>query len=108
MSTEIDTNQIVYLEGDCVVTHQGKEFAAGGAFVSPTHLIGYLAKNGILTNWHGAQIGTYRITSSWPIQSAISTMMHQVEARIGRTIYTGRSCGIGMIYRGKSKATNPQ
>jgi len=35
----------MYIEQDCTFTHEGKD--------------------GILTDWHGDQIGTYRIVSTW-------------------------------------------
>ena len=93
----------VYVERDCIVEHKGRRFEAGGSFVSPTQIIAYLSKDGVLTNWHGRQLGTYRIPSTWSIHSWISRTMHQVEAIVGGVTYTGRSCGVGMIYRGRLK-----
>lgn len=95
----------VYVERNCVVEHEGHRFEAGGAFVSPTHIIAYLSREGVLTDWHGRRLGTYRITSTWPIHSWISRTMHQVEAVVSGVTYTGRSCGVGMVYRGRRKRT---
>jgi len=104
MRSVVDLSTLPYVERECVVQHEGKTFEAGGAFVSPAYVIGYLADNGVLTSWHGKKIGTYHITSTWPIRSFMSTTISQVEATVNSVTYTGRSCGIGMIYRGKAKA----
>jgi len=96
----------VYVEKDCIFTFQGKDFEAGGAFVSPTHIVAYPAKDGILNDWHGHAIGTWRAVSSWklPLSAWISDRMYQIEATVNGTVYTGRGCGVNMLYRGKRKA----
>ena len=93
----------VYVEPDCVVEHEGHRFEAGGAVVTPDRIIAYLGKEGELQDWHGRQLGTYRITASWRIQSYITDTMHQVEAVVSGITYTGRSGGVGLIYRGRRK-----
>ena len=56
-----------------------------------TKLIGYLGGNGVMTDWHGEAIGTYRITASWATpRSWVSSRMHQ-------------SAGKGMEYTGREK-----
>lgn len=67
-------------------------------------IVAYLHRDGILTDWHGNKLGTYKVTASWRIHSWMSTHMYQVEARVDGITYTGRSLGVGMIYKGKRKA----
>lgn len=81
--------------------HDGRKFEAGGAVVTPEKIIAYLGKGGVLTDWRGNQIGTYRITSSWKTpRSFVSSSMNQVSARVSGRNYTGRSAGVGMIFKG--------
>jgi len=97
-----------WVEKDCVIEHNGRRFEAGGACLSDNQTIGYLGKNGILTDWHGNQIGTYRISATWNTPSSyVSSTMHQVEAIVNGVVYAGRSAGVGMLYRGKRKAKQP-
>jgi hypothetical protein len=103
MSATIELQDGAYVERGCVIQHEGRSFEAGGAFVSPAFIIAYLGKDSVLSDWHGRRLGTYRITSTWPIHSWISRTMHQVEATVAGVTYTGRSCGVGMIYRGRRK-----
>ena len=46
-----------YIETDCTFTHEGRTFEAGGAVVTPDHIIAYPGANGVLTDWHGSAIG---------------------------------------------------
>jgi hypothetical protein len=103
MNESVETHDGVYIERDCVIEHDGRRFESGGASVSRAFLIAYLGKNGVLSDWHGRRLGTYRITSTWRIHSWVSRTMHQVEAAVAGVTYTGRSCGVGMIYRGRRK-----
>lgn len=96
---------MAYVEADCTFTAQGRSFTAGGAFYDGQHIIGYLGKAGNLTNWHGETIGRYAIVSTWKTpRSCYSDRMHQVEARVDGVLYTGRSAGEGMIFKGRRKA----
>lgn len=102
-----------FIEDNCVFEHAGRKFEAAGAVVTETHIIAYLgkpdfegSKNGALVDWHGNEIGRYRITSTWRTQrSFFSSTMSAVQARLpdGRR-YLGRSAGEGMIFRGKRAA----
>lgn len=49
-----------------------------------------------LVDWHGTQIGTCFISSSWPVRSYIGTHMNQIYARVDGVDYTGRGFGEGM------------
>lgn len=90
-----------YIETDCTITHQGRQFSAGGAVVTDTHLIAYPVANGVLKDWHGNVLGTWRELSSWRIRSYISGRMYSIEARVNGVRYVGRGCGEGMILRAK-------
>lgn len=92
-----------YVEQNCTITHEGRSFTSGGAIVTDTHITAYLAKDGVLTDWHGNRIGSYRITSSWATpRSFVSSRMYQVRAFIGGRAYTGRSAGVGVVFNGKA------
>lgn len=93
------------VETGCVfVGPDGQKFEAGGAVVTPEIIIGYLGKDMTLTDWHGRVLGTYRIVSRWRTpNSFVSDHMYQVEATVDGRLYTGRSQGTDMIYKGKRK-----
>ena len=103
----MNTNSATYVEQDCTFEHEGQKFTAGGAFVTETHITAYLAKNGVLTDWHGNPIGSYRVTSSWPTpRSFVSSSMLQVVAHVDGNHYKGRSAGVGMVFNGKRSHSN--
>ena len=107
----------VYIETDCTVTHEGRTFEAGGAYVTPERICAYVGKveggRGFeghlgsepqyrtLTDWHGKRIGTIRLTSSWPIRSFLAPRMYQAYATVKGVTYTGRTMGEGMVFNGK-------
>ncbi len=94
-----------FVEGNCTIEHEGRSFTAGDAYLYEGHVVAYLGKDGVLTTWHGEAVGTYRVVKTWKIPGNIlSSTMSQVEAMIDGIVYTGRSCGEGMIYQGKRKA----
>ncbi len=92
------------------VLHEGKEFSAGGAMVTPTHIIAYPNipgdkpyQWGELTDWQGKAIGKCRIVAKWKTCSVWGSHMYQIEAVVNDVTYTGRSFGSGMAYKGKAK-----
>lgn len=88
-----------------IVTHNGREFAALGSVIEPTHIVAYLGKGGQLTKWDGTVIGHYNVVTTWPTpHSYVSSTMSQVEAWVGPRCYTGRSAGEGMVFKGKRVA----
>ena len=94
-----------FIEQDCTITHEGRSFTADGAVVTDARLIAYLGKDGVLTDWHGNQIGTYRTVSTWKTpHSFLSSTMSAVHARVDGKTYKGRSAGEGMLFRGKLSA----
>jgi hypothetical protein len=99
-----------YVEQDCTFEHAGRKFEAGGAVVTDKFITAYLKAmcswsshehSGILTDWHGKQIGTYRVLSSWPIHSFITDRMYSVECFVNGVRYVGRSAGAGMAINAK-------
>ncbi len=49
-----------------------------------------------LTDWHGKELGTCFLSSSWCVNSYIGSRMYQIYARIDGVDYTGRGFGEGM------------
>lgn len=88
-----------------VVIHEGREFAAGGGDVTPTHATAYPGADHKLMLWDGKVIGTWRAVASWRINSWIGDRMYQIEAIIDGRTYTGRGLGEGMLWRGRIKAS---
>src|SRR5262245_10359732 len=97
---------MTYTETDCTFEFNGQTFEAGGAVVTPERIVAYLDGGCLLTDWHGKVIGSYRVTSSWATpRSYVSSRQYQIEAVVDGVTYTGRSAGVGMIVKGKRKAT---
>jgi hypothetical protein len=92
-----------YVERDCTVTHEGREFTSGGAVVTAAFIIAYPGKDGVLKDWHGNALGTWRAVSSWQMGWPVAHRMFQIEATVNGVTYTGRGLGEGMIYRGRRK-----
>lgn len=91
-----------YVEQDCTIEHEGQKFSASGAIVTDKFITAYIGKDGDLTDWHGKQIGRYRIISSWRTpRSFVSSHMHSVECFVNGIRYVGRSSGTGMYIRAK-------
>ncbi len=107
-----------YIERDCVFTHEGRSFESGGAIVTPDRIVAYVGPliggrgfNGqlgsehpyhALHDWHGAKLGTIRLTSSWRTpRSYVASRMYQAYATVNGVTYTGRTCGEGMVFTGK-------
>ena len=86
----------------------------------PEELIAYIGtgnKNGMgcdrimgqtypITVWTGLPIGYATKSSSWRVDSYISSHMHQFYAQIAGREYTGRSFGEGMYIRLKETAAS--
>ena len=95
----------VYVEPDCTFTHEGGSFTAGGAVVTPERIIAYPGKAGVLKDWHGNAIGTWRATATWRTpRSYVAGTMSQIVAKVNGATYTGRGAGEGMIFQGKRMA----
>lgn len=94
----------VFVERDCVFEHEGRSFGAGGAVVAPGVVVAYPAAGGVLRDWHGRELGSWRSVASWPVRSFVGSRMFQIEARLDGVTYTGRGFGEGCLYRGKRKA----
>ena len=95
-----------YVEKDCIFTIQGKSFESGGAFVSDAYLIAYPSENGILKDWHGREIGTWRTVSTRPAiffghHSWIGSKYYYMRATVDGKVYALRGFGTGMVAKGK-------
>jgi hypothetical protein len=90
-----------YVEQGCTIQRDGRTFEAGGAVVTGEWLIAYPGSNGVLNDWHGNALGTWRTLSSWRVQSYISSRIHSIEARVNGVRYVGRGVGEGMSLRAK-------
>lgn len=93
-----------FIETDCTITLEGRTFESGGAVVTPEQIVAYPKENGVLGDWHGNQIGTWRTVATWRTpRSCYSSTMNQIEATVNGVRYIGRGAGVGMIYKGKVK-----
>jgi hypothetical protein len=91
-----------YQEKNCCFVHAGTAWHGKGAEVTPKNIVAYLAADGVLTDWHGKRLGSYRITRTWKTpHSYMSDTMNQVRAMVDGVAYTGRSAGVGMVFKGK-------
>ena len=90
--------------------HGGREFSAFGASVTPEYAAGYLSNDGRhVTTWNGETLGTARIVASWRTpKSFVSSHQFQVEATICGRVYTGRTGGRGMLWRGRATKKQPR
>jgi hypothetical protein len=57
----------------------------------------------VMIDWDSSkELGTYRITRTWKTpHSYVSSTMNQVYATVNGITYTGRSAGVGMLFRGR-------
>lgn len=101
----VATGETVAVERDCAITFHGQRFEANGAVVAPDFAVAYMAPDmASVTDWHGNRLGSARVITSWPMpHSFVSSRQYQVEARINGRLYTGRTMGSGMLWRGKAK-----
>jgi len=96
---------MTYIERNCTIEHEGRTFESGGAVVTPEHVVAYPKAGGILGDWHGNPIGTWRMVATWNTpRSFVSGTMSQIEAVVSGVLYTGRGAGVGMIYKGRRKS----
>ncbi len=93
--------KLPYIESDCAIEHNGQKFESGGAIVTPDYIVAYPAKDGVLKDWHGKQIGTYRIISSRPAVF-FGERFYFMRAQVSGREYSLRGFGDGMIAKGKA------
>lgn len=99
------------------ITHEGREYAACGAYITDDRLVAYLHRppepgpyrrprigdRGDVQTWDGTRIGDYVVSGVWSTpRSHTSSTRESVRIRLtdGRR-YTGRSFGAGMIVHAK-------
>jgi hypothetical protein len=96
-----------YIEQDCTIEYKGRKFTSGGAIVADDYLIAYPAEHGVLKDWHGNALGTWRVISSRPAVffghgSFYGNNYYYMRATLsdGRK-YSLRGFGKGMIAKGR-------
>src|SRR3990167_3625640 len=98
------TPPTIMVEKDCIFTHAGRTFESGGAYILEDRIRAYVGADGILPDWHGNALGTWRTVSTWAIpRSFLSSTQSQIEATVNGRVYTGRRGGVGLCYYGKIK-----
>ena len=94
------------------VNFEGRAFVSGGAMITPTHCVGYIARDKatrelIITTFEGLRLGRARVLSTWKTpRSYVSSTLSQIEVTldVSGVIYTGRGAGEELLYKGKRKA----
>jgi hypothetical protein len=99
--TADEKNITSFVQQDCSIEHEGRTFTVGGAVVTEQWLIAYPSANGVLKDWHGEPLGTWRTLSSWRVRSYIGSRMYSIECRVNGVRYIGRGFGEGMSLRAK-------
>jgi len=99
--------QTQFIETDCTISHEGKTFEAGGAVVTQGYLIAYPRDNGVLADWHGNAIGTWRTISSrkavfFGRRSWMGETYYYMRGVVNGVEYALRGFGTGMIASGKA------
>jgi hypothetical protein len=90
-----------------IVEHEGREYSAAGAYVSPEHLACYPHEDGTVRDWAGATLGTYRVISSRPAiffgrTSWQGKRFYYMRATVRGRTYSLRGFGAGMLARGRA------
>lgn len=95
----------MYIEQDCVITHEGKRYEAEGAFVTPDRLFAYLKQIGgrwVVTDWHGNVLTEdVTILSIRPHHGWISDKRIYLRCTIDGVTYSGIGFGDGIYFRAR-------
>jgi hypothetical protein len=86
----------------------GVTYTAGGAYVLDTRAGGYMSEDmKAITKGDGMRLGSARIVASWATpKSYVSSRQYQVECVINGVLYTGRTGGGSLLWRGKAKKSH--
>lgn len=95
-----------YVESDCTITFDGHAYTSGGAVVTEDRIVAYPADGGVLHDWHGRQIGTWRVIGSRPAvffgyRSWVGDRYYYMRANVNGREYSMRGFGTGMVAMGK-------
>ena len=86
-----------YVETDCTVEHEGRQFTAGGAYYDSTRLVAYWGPGETVTTWHGDIIGRLTVVSSWRVWSPMTDRHYAIRVTlVDGSHWYGRCCGEGM------------
>lgn len=99
--------QLPFIETDCTVHHEGRAFTAGGAIVTEDRLVAYPRPGGVLGDWHGNPIGTWRVISSRPAvffgrRSWMGDRYFYMRAVVNGHEYSLRGFGEGCVAFGRA------
>lgn len=90
-----------------IFVHEGREYSALGASVTPDRLVCYPHEDGTVRAWDGEVLGRYRILSSRPAiffgrPSWIGSRYYCMRATVAGRTYSLRGFGVGMIATGRA------
>jgi hypothetical protein len=94
------------IEKNCTLVVCGRRITSGGAVVTDTYLRAYPSKGGVLHDWHGRPIGTWRTLSTRPAvffgrQSFAASRYYYMRAMVDGREYSLRGFGEGMVAMGR-------
>lgn len=92
------------IETDRTIEHNGRIDESGGAVVADAYAIAYIPATASmdrgeimpLQDWHGAQIGTFRVKSGRRVANRFGAIRYQIDATINGRRYYGTTDGQGM------------
>jgi len=99
-----------FLEKNCCITHQDKQFCSGGALINEKHAIAYLSgeidkpRSLRITSWHGMVLSNeVCILNKLIVYNGIySNYLYYLRFKIGDIVYSGTTLGAGMMVRAKA------
>jgi hypothetical protein len=101
------TNQkeIVKIEEDCTILHDGKPFTSGGSFISEKYLIAYVSSDGkAITTWNGEVLTTEVRELGFhysPFGESFFGKSYYIRFKYLGKIYCGIALGEGCLVRAK-------
>lgn len=111
----VESKPEIFVETNCVIQHNDVAYESGGAYITPSRMVGYMengkenkvGETGKISDWHGNSIGVYLIVSKWRTPySFMSSHRYAVVIRLfsNNRKYYGRTFGAGMSVTGKAYA----
>jgi hypothetical protein len=90
-----------------IIVHNGREYSALGATITPNYLACYPHADGTVKSWDGATLGPYKVLSSRPAvffgrYSWQGDRYYFMRAIVRDRTYSIRGFGVGMLARGRA------
>lgn len=90
-----------------IIAHNGREYSALGAIVTPDYLACYPHADGTVKSWDGATLGPYQVLSSrlavfFGHHSWQGSRYYYMRAIVRDRTYSIRGFGVGMLARGRA------